>query len=311
MTVIPSRSLRSNVLKVLSLGMACVAPFLAGPSNAAAVVLPDPTDTFDGIPVAIQYDDFFSYSAKLLDTWGFAGFNGPTGTGGLDVILYTGPGGIDNSPVSGGFTFEDPAPAVSGATSSFSGVWGAGVQPNGPVLVDDVLAYLHNQFGPTVSVPIFTFDMAEPGNVADRDLKLVVKMSVYDPVGNTEVAFWALDALTNGTFDPAALVTAPGTISVTGLSSTTYTVNNNNGSGKMDFLIFAPTMDLSLYSGQGYEFHAALTMTDLQGAFEEAFLSGAVTAPQPPKEPIIPEPTSLLLFGAGLAGLVRARRRII
>ena len=259
------------------------------PLDASAVIsLPDPSDTFDGIPVSVKYDEFVSYSAKLLTLWGFSGFDAPTGTGGLDVIAYTGPGGADNDPVLGGlFTFEDPAPAVSGGISSFTGIWGAGAQANGPVLVDDVLAYLQHQFGPTATTPVFSFDMNEGGDQGTVDLSMVAEVTIFDPATSTTLASWSFDSLANGVFDPSAYLVVPGNITVVGASTTVYSVDNNKGSGKADFLVFAPMMDLTTYAGQGYEFHAFAHLIDLDGGFEEIFISGAFAAPQQPP-PTVP-----------------------
>ena len=161
------------------------------PLAQAVVVLPDPTLIVDGLPISRPFDQFISYSTQLLTQFGFSGFNGPAGIGGLDVLILRKAGGIDNNPVNGGFVFEDPVQSASGGTSTFSGTWGAGLQPNGPVLVDTLLAYLHNQFDPNANIPVFTFDMAEPGNAATRDLQMVAKFSVWDTVTNQDVAVWA------------------------------------------------------------------------------------------------------------------------
>lgn len=275
----------------------------------AVVSLPNPGDTFDGLPVAVQYDDFFSYSTQLLTQFGFAGFNGAAGVGGLDVVLLTGAGGINNDPIAGGFVLEDPAPSANGGTSTFSNTWGQGDRPNGPVLVDDVLSYLHFNFGPNQHIPVFTFDLAEPGSAASRDLDLLAKFSVFDPNSNTEIASWALDNTINSNFDPASFITVQGEISLTGLSTTVYTANNT-GSGKYDFLVFAPTMNLNNYAGQGYEFHIFSEMKNLDGSGEEAFISGAFAAPIDPSTPSTPEPATMLLVGSGLlaAGIRRLRK---
>ena len=273
-------------------------------ASAAAIVLPDPSGTFDGLPVAVQYDQFFSYSTQLLTQFVYAGFNGAAGVGGLDVVVLTGANGIKNNPVSGGLVFEDPLASASGGTSTFSGTWGAGNNPNGPVLVDTLLTYLHNQFDPTVNIPVFTFDLAEPGSAASRDLDMLAKFSVYDPVNHVDVATWALDGTDNGVFDASSFAHVYGELSFTGLSSTVYTADAK-GSGKYDYLVYAPGMDLSAYSGHGYEFHIFSEMKNLDGSGEEAFISGGIRTPTPPTA--VPEPGTILLVGIGLLGLGRRR----
>lgn len=307
--------MRTIVQKMSLLGGLLIGMGALLSENASAVtVLPDPGDTFDGIPVAIQYDDFFSYSAKLLTLWGFSGFNEPAGTGHLDVLLLTG-SGVDNTPVSGGFNFEAPMDAPTGDPNpTFDGLWGAGVQVDGPVTVDNVLAYLQNRFGPDVSIPIFTFDMNEPGDPGHegvRDLQISMKMSVFDPVSSSEIAFWAFDNVTDSVYDETAYVLSRGVLEVTSPipPHTVYTVNNNKGSGKVDFIVFSPTMDLSLYDGLGYQFRVEGHMIDLQNGFEEAYLSGAFAPPGTPRPPVIPEPGTLSLLGFGLVGASLRRRR--
>ncbi len=288
---------------------------LLASSASAVTILPDPSTIIDGVPVAVPYDDFFSYAAKLLvaldpmTPLDLSGFNTSAGTGHLDILLYAGAGGAKNDPVADGQTFEDPVDAPGGSVHTFSGLWGAGLGPHGPVTVDQVAAYLHHQFGPAANVPVFTFDLVEPGSVAERDLKLVAKFSVVDPMGpglgdDVEIAAWALDSTPNHLFDPASFLTVPGELTVVGTSQT-YTVDTT-GSGKADFVIFSPTMDLSPYLGHGYEFHAFLSLDDIDGGPEEAFISGGIAAPG---TPIIPEPSSLALVSLGGLGFLRRRLR--
>jgi hypothetical protein len=60
----------------------------------AYTILPDPTQLYDGIPVASYHDDFWSYSAKMADALQDAGylprslgdFQFATGTGKLNVL---------------------------------------------------------------------------------------------------------------------------------------------------------------------------------------------------------------------------------
>ncbi|HSP00998.1 MAG TPA: PEP-CTERM sorting domain-containing protein, partial [Thioalkalivibrio sp.] len=78
-------------------------------AQAALVALPDISDTYDGTPVAIQYNDFSSYSGSLLNQWGLLPNSEYTGvgTGTLDLILGTVAGGQDNLGVGpdGDFNF--------------------------------------------------------------------------------------------------------------------------------------------------------------------------------------------------------------
>lgn len=64
--------------------------FWAAQSWATPTILPDPV-----FPNAIRYDDFYSYSAKILTELGYAGYDVATGTGGLDLLLLTGAGGAE------------------------------------------------------------------------------------------------------------------------------------------------------------------------------------------------------------------------
>lgn len=274
------------------------------PRASAVTVLPDPGETFDGLPVAQLYHDFVSYSAQLLTQFQYAGFNGAAGVGKQDIVVLAHASGQKNDKLDGGFVFESPALSASGnSETSFTGTWGAGARDNGPVHVDDLLAYLHNQFDSQANTPVFTFDLAQDQN---QDLNLVAKFSVWDPVSGTEKASWALDANTSGYFDPDAFVPIQGHLSIPGdgLPTTLYTVDNT-GSGKYDYLFYAPTMDLSAFSGLGYEFHILSSMNSLNGSGEEAFISGAFRTPTTPVH--TPEPGTILLVGSSLLGLAFRR----
>ncbi|MFP5222782.1 MAG: PEP-CTERM sorting domain-containing protein [Acidobacteriota bacterium] len=278
------------------------------PSFAVPVALPDPTQ------YAVRYDDFYSYSAKLLTAWGLPGFDGPVGVGGLDVVLGTGAGGIDNNPVGGGFQFPDPmsTPSGNGAGSDvFSGTWGL-TGAFSPVTVDNLLAYLHT-FGPDINIPVFNFDMSQSGGTfEERSLNVNGVVQLLDPSDNV-VAYWAFDNITNHVFDSTSFVLSPATITANNPAPPFQpaTVTNNTGSGKNDFIVYAPTMDLSLYTsantGQTLRFAASFYMNGLNGSHEELFLTGSFAAPD-----IVatPEPGTMLLMGAGLLGATFLRRRM-
>ncbi|WP_243360583.1 PEP-CTERM sorting domain-containing protein [Fundidesulfovibrio terrae] len=275
--------------------------FVAQQSVAAPVVLPDPT------VYAHRYDDFYSYSAKLLTAWGFTGFDGPAGVGGLDLVIGTHAGGANNNPVSGGFKFPDPMTTPSGngaGSSTFSGTWGLS-GTFAPVMVDDLVSYLHTAFGSNVNTPVFDFDMSQSQDKPNLYVNGVVKLL---DASNNVVAYWSFDNVADHVFDPASYVLSPATITATNPAApfNTVTVDNNKGSGKNDFIVYAPGMDLSLYTGKGLRFSAFFEMNSLTGGGEDLFLTGSFQ----PKPPVTtPEPGTMLLMGMGAVGAAFMRKR--
>ncbi|WP_018867530.1 MULTISPECIES: hypothetical protein [unclassified Thioalkalivibrio] len=268
-------------------------------ANAAIIELPGIDETYDGIPVALQYNDFYSYSGSLLYQWGFLTQNQYTGqgTGSLDLIVGTGSSGQDNQNIGpgGSYSFESPMPFPSGNTSEFDGTWGMGTQANGPVLVDNLLAYL-DAINPGATIPTFIFDHNQTGG--SPDLWVQAEVFIYDPETGERVARWIFD---DGNGNPAL---SPGNVEVIGESGTVYEANANVGSGRLDYIVFAPTMDLSLFAGAGYLFGIDFFMNDLNNGFEELYLSGRFTNGTP-----VSLPGSFLLLGLGLALLVLVVRR--
>jgi len=273
---------------------------LMGGGALAEPVLPDPDAVIDGVPVAIQFDDFFSYSIPVLDfLQPDAGWDASAGTGNLDVLITTRSAGQSNS---GGALapYNIPDPITNTNEDPINGEWGAGGTTETNMLVSDLLSYLMDQFDATI--PVFTFDQNETGD--SPDLFALAKVEIVDPVAGV-LAAWYLDTVNNSLFDDAPVL-APGEVCINpdSIAPDDVCFSNNIGSGKFDYLLFAPTMDLTPWADLDNLFKVTWRFSDVDDGGEEVTLTGRF-APTV----VVPEPGTLALFGFALLGLLAFSRR--
>ena len=301
----------------------CIGSFLTAVSLTQAVaapILPDPFDpndvstyhdtnsngTFEAgidVPYSLRLDDFYTYSIDLLQKYfPAAGWDTSSGTGNLDVIVTTRSAGASNSTIG----FNIPEPIVNSNDATLTGSWGDGGSAATTMLVDDLYNYLITTF--QGSIPVFVFDQNETGGNPDIDVTALVE--IINPLNDSVVAQWSLDSLTNGVFDSAAFVNSAGQICVPdGITQTVnldYCFSNNLGSGKFENVIFAPTMNLANYIGNGYVFRGSWNFMNADNGGEEITLTGRF-APEIPPQPL-PVPGTLFMMSFALLLMSVARR---
>jgi hypothetical protein len=231
-----------KVAQLLAAGFALA---VSGGSGAAAFLLPTPenntyatygtyTDALgtsrdaimmNGIPIAFKYDNFWSYSAHVLDaiqadtnptnflpvaTFGTYDFS--VGTGNIAVNITTNAGGATNvNPNGSGVNFQDPVNLGSSNTDKgWTGVWGGNTQTyvetpvsgqsysdpaslqGGTTTVGNLLTYL-NTLIPNASVPVLYADYNQTGNADSLWLSGMVQ--IWDSTQTTMKAEWNLDAI--------------------------------------------------------------------------------------------------------------------
>lgn len=231
---------------VLAAGTSGVAsavdPFvLPNPENNTNVTLgtyPDaqgivrPAYLLNGVPIALKYDDFWSYSAPLLESIQtnspelipeatFGSYSFSTGTGVIDINVTSTAIGATNTV--DGLTFQDPAELENGdGIGGWKCSWGGSTQTctfwnddgtvsssysspsgdvNGVTTVGNLLTYLQS-LDPDFTIPLLYADYNQTGS--GDSLWFSGMVEIIDPVTGLPVASWQLDALTNSTWDETA-----------------------------------------------------------------------------------------------------------
>jgi len=348
-------------------------------ANATYELYPDATGALreaiimNGIPIAFLYDEFWSYSAKILEsiqtvspllipTAEFGTYNFSVGTGVIDVNLTSVAGGATNVvTLSDGtvITMQDPDDLFSNQqVTGWVCDWGGSTQTcdfygntaaenksysvpasgvNGTTTVGEILTYLQD-IDPSWTIPLIYADYNQTG--AGDSLWMSAMIQIINPDGNIVVADWFLDTDNNMMQDPTSAtynfgdITFEGSIGactplwdpVTGAGcagvtddGSVYSGSHNLGSGKADFMAFAPTMDLSLfdpsflwvttiYVGCIPEITGPFPGTEnvgcqTNGGEEFGIIGGVGPGRQ------VPIPGTLALIGIGLAGFGFAQRR--
>ncbi len=118
------------------------------------------------------------------------------------------------------------------------------------MLVSDLYNYLWNTFQANRRYSLF--DQNETGG--NSNLLVNAKVEILDGFGGSVLKTWSFDGITHagdGTYDPHFHVTAPEELCIPDVMNDpadTIRFSNNIGSGKFDYLVYVPTMDLTAWA---------------------------------------------------------------